>query len=818
MKKLIILLLGLILLFTFGICATVSADNAVIVKVGLYENKPKIFTDDTGNAAGFWPDIINYIASKEGWQIEYVPGTWTQCLERLEKNEIDLMPDVAYTPERDQLFEYSQETVYVSWSRVYARAGANIQSILDLEGKSVAVLKGSVNVEGPDGLKELAKAFGINCTFIEVDSYQNVFELVDKKEADAGVVSKDFAYSQENNFNVVETPIVFQPARLYFAFPTESTIKTYLIETIDSDVRELKANGDSIYYQSLNKWLGVQSIEKIEIPYWVKWTLIGIGVVVVLLGGGAYLLRSQVRKRTKELAEDIDKRKKTEKTLRESEEKYHSLFANMMNGFSYCKMLYDEDNQPVDFIYLEVNDAFEVLTGLRKADVVGKRVTEAIPSIKTLNPEIITTYGEVALTGKPTSFEVFFKPLDIWLAISVYSPHKDYFVTTFDNITKRKQAGEKLRESEEKLRLILETIPLGLAVSDMEGKILQVNRAAVRLSGFSEQELVGKTFLDFIGKEDKDIAEEYHNEVARSGANQFNEYKLVRKDGSEFPARLTGRPIKDETGNIIGTLAMIEDMSERQRAEEEHLKVIEYRELDRLRTSILSTVSHELRTPLAGIKGYTTLLLDYYTKLKKTQKWESLVAIDNSTDRLTELIGHLLDMSRLDSGLLKLYLQTINLREILITAMAEAKMRSPKYRFKTKIDSRLPSVMADAQRLRQVIDNLLDNAIKYSDEGTEITLRTEVRPKEILVSITDQGMGIPADAIPKIFDRFYRIEERLKKDPGGLGLGLSLCKALVEAHGGKIWVESKVDKGSTFYFTLPIKKKGKKEETQTKLM
>jgi signal transduction histidine kinase len=239
--------------------------------------------------------------------------------------------------------------------------------------------------------------------------------------------------------------------------------------------------------------------------------------------------------------------------------------------------------------------------------------------------------------------------------------------------------------------------------------------------------------------------------------------------------------------------------------------------LDRLRTDLLSTVSHELRTPVAGIKGYTTMLMDYYNKLKRTRKWESLVAIDNSTDRLADLIDHLLDISRLDSGLFKLKLQPIDLHVTLTSAIKEAKLRSPKYKFNNKIDKRLPRVTADPQRLRQIIDNLLDNAVKYSKEGTEITLQTEVRPEEILVSITDQGMGIPATEITKIFDRFYRIEERLQKDPGGFGLGLSLCKALVEAHGGKIWVESEAGKGSTFYFTLPLKNKVEKEQLTLKI-
>jgi signal transduction histidine kinase len=292
-----------------------AADPPSTIRVGIYENEPKIFTDSHGNASGFWPDVTNYIASKENWKIEWVHGTWAESLQRLENNEIDIMPDVAYTEERAAKYVFCNETVYTSWTQVYTRLNANIQSILDLEGKRVAVLKGSVNVEGPDGIKRLARAFGVSCIFNEVDSYTQVLELVQNRMAEAGVTSKDFGYRHKTQYNLVETPIIFQPSGLYFAFSKNSSLTPHLIERIDWQMKRLKENSTSLYFQSLGKWFAEKNTEKTFIPLWLIWTLAGIGGLVVVLAAFGVVLRLRVRSKTRELTEEINKRTQAEKEL-----------------------------------------------------------------------------------------------------------------------------------------------------------------------------------------------------------------------------------------------------------------------------------------------------------------------------------------------------------------------------------------------------------------------------------------------------------------------------------------------------------------------
>jgi len=182
LKKYFVLAVCLIFFYFVLIASALSANEPLILKVGVYENPPKILTDDKGNALGFWPDIIRYISLQEGWQIEWIWCIWSQCMEKLESNEIDIMPDVAFTEPRSKKYAFSQEIVLVSWSRIYARKGANIETILDLEGKKIGVLAGSVNFTGPEGIKELTEKFDLNCTFVEMGTMRGRASQVHKIE------------------------------------------------------------------------------------------------------------------------------------------------------------------------------------------------------------------------------------------------------------------------------------------------------------------------------------------------------------------------------------------------------------------------------------------------------------------------------------------------------------------------------------------------------------------------------------------------------------------------------------------------------------
>jgi signal transduction histidine kinase len=258
----------------------------------------------------------------------------------------------------------------------------------------------------------------------------------------------------------------------------------------------------------------------------------------------------------------------------------------------------------------------------------------------------------------------------------------------------------------------------------------------------------------------------------------------------------------EETRQRLAELETPEN--ERKQAEEKVREAETLRELDKLRNELLANISHELRTPLASIKGFTTMLIDYDRKLKRNEKRDYLETIDKNADRLTELIEQLLEMSRLGAGMLTIDRAPTTIQKMCREVIAEAQVRSPTHRFTLDLPRKSPRVNIDARRIRQVLDNLINNSVKHSQAGTEVTVAARRAGGELLFTVTDQGIGIPEKDQSRVFEPMFRSRPRPTSGGGGAGLGLSICKGLVEAHGGRIWIESEEGKGTRCFFTLPL--------------
>jgi signal transduction histidine kinase len=289
-----------------------------------------------------------------------------------------------------------------------------------------------------------------------------------------------------------------------------------------------------------------------------------------------------------------------------------------------------------------------------------------------------------------------------------------------------------------------------------------------------------------------------------SGENVPAIYKtaIVAQDGHHIPVEINASIIVYQGRPAV--MAIIRDITERKQAEAKMVEMEALKQVNQAKSELLANVSHELRTPLASIKGFIETLIETDVKWSKQQQLEFLQSADIETDRLTFLIRDLLDMSRIDSGKMVLDKRSYPVSEILESASGVLSTITARHKLKIVQASDLPPVQADKVRIAQVITNLVENATKFSPEGSPVVIEIKAVDDSVIFSVYDKGEGMSQETIGNLFNRFFQVERAASGKTRGTGLGLAICKGIVESHGGKIWVESKFGKGSKFIFSIPI--------------
>jgi PAS domain S-box-containing protein len=342
---------------------------------------------------------------------------------------------------------------------------------------------------------------------------------------------------------------------------------------------------------------------------------------------------------------------------------------------------------------------------------------------------------------------------------------------------------------------VMNSLVDGLVLVNRWGKVSYANPYAEEILGFPEGAMVSLTLeaveetLASRVSDSQGVFSQLLTKTTDPGHTPSVEFSLTDPAARTVQARFFR--IHDLGGGHLGFGLLLRDITRE-------------KELDEMKSQLLSTVSHELRTPLASIKGFATTLLRQDVEWDEASRREFLSIIDEESDRLTELIGNLLDMSRIEAGQLRMEPEPTDLGPIIQETSAEFQVMTSRHRFLINKPALLPQVTADPRRARQVLRNLVENAVKYSPQGGAITIQALVKAGFVQISVADQGIGIEQKDLARIFDRFYQVDSASTRQVGGSGLGLTICKAIVTAHGGQIWAESQPGRGSTFYFTLPL--------------
>ena len=354
---------------------------------------------------------------------------------------------------------------------------------------------------------------------------------------------------------------------------------------------------------------------------------------------------------------------------------------------------------------------------------------------------------------------------------------------------KIKEAQESTESERQRLDSVLRHMSDGVIATDRRGRIVIMNTAALDILNLKSEKVIGIPLLSILPLDEK---------VTFRELLETQQERLIHleEDGEDSIVQCEFSVIQRESGFISGLVCVLTDVTEQQK-------------IDRERRNFVSNVSHELRTPLTSIKSYTEALVDGAWENKEIAPG-FLKVIETETDRMMRMITDLLNLSRMDQNRLGLEKEFINMNELVVHIVNRFEMvlqsepyREKNYRILTDITQRDLWVELDQDKITQVLDNIINNAIKYSPDGGRIIVRLMETHTDIIVSVSDEGLGIARKDIPHLFDRFYRVDKARSRAMGGSGLGLAIAQEVIQLHGGKIWVNSIENKGSTFFVSLP---------------
>ena len=761
-RKFLLLLLAFVFIFTAAFFSAAAAgQERLSVKVGAYANHPKIYMDDNGRVSGFWPDLMEDIAETENWEIEYVWGTWSDGLDHLINKEIDIMPDVAFTEKRNKLYAFSEAPVLMSWTRMYAnKENEEIQSITDLKNKKIAALKGSVNLEGAGGLREIAHGFNLNCTFLELDNYTEVFRAVEEGKADAGITNRNFGNKNAKNFKVKKTPILFQPVNMKFAFPKYAKSTPYFPARINYHIKQLKQDERSIYYRLLEKYFEAEIAEKrVEVfPLWlgraskIIATLLFVFILVIIVS------RIQVKRKTREL-------KVGKELLQVNEERYRSVFENT----GTATLILEEDKT-----ISMVNSEFEKLSCYSREEIEGKK--KWIEFVASEDLETMKEYHAGRRENgdeSPTEYTFRFADRhgsirDIFIRVNIIPGTKRSIASLMD-ITPLKRSEESLRQSEEKYRNFFVASKDAVLITSVDGKVLDINDYGLKLFGSKSEDLDKMDIAGDMYADPEDRAT-FMKIIGRVGYVTSHAVNFKRMDGTVFPASITAVQTHDSKSNVTGYQGIIRDETERKNAEDNIKRSLREKE------ALLAEIHHRVKNNMQIISSLLSL------QSRDIEDERALSLIKNCEDRIRSmsLIHEKLylseDLSRID---FHDYMKDLSARLFQVH-----RVDSRVVRFSSQIKDVLFNIET-AIPLGLIINELISNALKHAfPEGGKgniaVKLTRNKKTEEYTLTVADDGIGFSEETDYKNTETF----------------GLRLVNLLADQLGGTMELDR--SKGTSF--------------------
>lgn len=571
-----------------------GAQSTRTLSVGTFDNPPIVFRDASGEIKGLAVDVLKYAAKQEGWRLEFVHGNWPDLYARMGRGELDLLPGVAYTPERAARFQYTSQTLISNWGVVYAQPKARIRSLLDIAGRRVALLEGNTH---SDAFSELMTKFGIQFTPVFVKDSDEVLAQVARGDADAGVVNRVFSALHAAKYDLNATGIVFHPVELRYIAALDSDAA--VIKALDRHLGVLLDTNGSVYYKSLDRWLG--GAKSTALPEWALWILIGTGGGLAVAFVFVVLLRRQVRARTQALSE--------------SEKRLGAIFKTAIDGLH----IIDATGTLV-----AASDSFFKTLGYDESWLGRLQIWEWDAS---LNRQVIRAkFDELLAYDGSTTRESTICRHDGTTFLAevrvrrVKISGQDMLYGSLRDITEQKQA-----ETELSIAAAAFDTQEGVFITDAHGVILRANLACTLMTGYSAEEFLGQTpRLLNSGRHNKDFFQDMWDTINRTGGWKGEVWDR-RKDGEVFPAWLTISMVKNAAGEVTHYIGTLSDLTEHKRTAEQIERLVFY-------------------DPLTGLPN-RTLMLDRLEQVKNSNSRNNacgavlLIGLDNFKT-INDTLGH----------------------------------------------------------------------------------------------------------------------------------------------------------------------------------
>ena len=835
---------ALFLLLMFVIA---HADSAPLkLRVGGTGSVPFSQLGFDGNGKGLFPELLDDVASKENWQIEYVHCEWQKCTEMLEKGQLDLMMEAADNEERLRRFDFNKTTLANSWGQLFTTtngAGAKVESLLDLEGLRVAVIANNVI---SDRFKKLLSDDDIKVTFVEFASYADVLTSLEFQEVDAGVVS--YMYSRvSGQMDVVRsTSIVFSPVDLRFM--ARKGTHADLLETIDRHLHEQIATPGSKYHKSMRKIL--ITARKSPMPFWVKVLLVSTVVITFVFFININLLSKLVARRTTDLQREIASRKEEQIKLELRNSEMAVLELELRGQLTKNNLVLDAlrisndkyrkelDDAPVGIIHtslegslLSINPAFVRMFGYESAAEMYAAVDDfnLLYCFPEKRPKMIQQvlasdgylhWDNLAFYRKDGSS--FYANANL-RAVRSEEGELQYLECFLLDVTQQKIAQEALKDSEQTLRLYIRNLPLACMLLDRNCAVMSWNLSSERIFGYAEVEALGKPLGSLIKSVEQEPDSSVDWGMLLCGDEVSSLVKeSVAKDGRTILCEWTNTRFFDGSGRVNGVIAVAMDITARRQAEE----MLVQSEKMMMIGGLAAGMAHEINNPMgiivqnvqnimrrispelpvnnkvAGDMGLSLIKVREY--LEKREIIDFIAKIGDAGQRTTRIVANLLNFSRQNNP----GRQPVRLAEVIEQSLEMVvkdhdllkQYNFANIRISKDFPADMPHVSINIVELEQVLINLLKNAaqalaeiVPYRDP--EITISLCCEDGDAVIRVADNGPGIPEKIRKRLFEPFYTTKAVGK----GTGLGLYVSYVLISRYDrGMLSVDSVPGEGACF--------------------